>query len=75
MNKLRPVSEAPVDGTVILIDEGFCKFQTGWPMRNQWVMCDVNGNIKTYPLDDESSVECPINVVFTKWMPVPEEFK
>ena len=58
---IRPISEAPTDGSVVLTDCGYAMLllQKNWgsPVKNNtWVQCDPEGNI--FSCADEGGYYC-----------------
>jgi hypothetical protein len=62
----RPISEAPMDGTVILTDRGFCRYSPCWNIIDEWVACDPEGELY-HCADDGYTYLNP-----KLWTPIPD---
>lgn len=69
MNDWKPIATAPLDGTVVLTEEGSCCYvaQAGWgcPVTEGWYLCrpgcqpDLGSNDEVFPLSPRWWMDYP----------------
>jgi hypothetical protein len=67
MSEWKDISTAPRDGSVIISNDGTCKWSDG--QRAGWFLCDANGCI---PKDDYFGCEIS-EIMPTAWLPLKKD--